>query len=297
MTAMTLTEKILARHAGRAAVRPDDSVWIDVDVLMTHDVCGPGTIGVFKQHFGKDARVWDRDKVVIIPDHYIFTADGMANRNVDVLRQFVREQGLPHFYDVGTQRYKGLELSVSKRLADRWQLLGSYVWSRLDGDLVVDPNNPNFTILPNATGRGANDQPHAIKVIGAYVAPYHVLIGINYQGRSGLPFDRTFRATLAQGATTVRAESRGVYRADFLNLLSLKVDKTFELHRHARVSAFFELHNLTNTNAAQGSIGTLTQSFASQEAFDKAKSSTSYFSRVQEIVAPRIAKFGVKYVF
>ena len=53
---------------------------------MTHDVCGPGTIGVFKQHFGKDAKVWDRDKVVIIPDHYIFTADAMANRNVDVLR-------------------------------------------------------------------------------------------------------------------------------------------------------------------------------------------------------------------
>src|SRR5437763_8035951 len=58
MTPMTLTEKILARHAGRDHVQPGDNVWIDVDVLMTHDVCGPGTIGVFKQHFGKDARVW-----------------------------------------------------------------------------------------------------------------------------------------------------------------------------------------------------------------------------------------------
>jgi 3-isopropylmalate/(R)-2-methylmalate dehydratase large subunit len=108
MTAMTLTEKILARHAGRTAVAPGDNVWVDVDVLMTHDVCGPGTIGIFKQHFGKDARVWDRDKVVIIPDHYIFTADKMANRNVDVLRQFAAEQQLPHFYDVGTERYKGV---------------------------------------------------------------------------------------------------------------------------------------------------------------------------------------------
>jgi 3-isopropylmalate/(R)-2-methylmalate dehydratase large subunit len=108
MTAMTLTEKILARHAGRDAVRPGDNIWVDVDVLMTHDVCGPGTIGVFKQHFGAGARVWDRDKVVIIPDHYIFTADKMANRNVNVLRQFVREQGLPHYYDVGTDRYKGV---------------------------------------------------------------------------------------------------------------------------------------------------------------------------------------------
>jgi 3-isopropylmalate/(R)-2-methylmalate dehydratase large subunit len=105
---MTLTEKILARHAGREFVQPGENIWCDVDVLMTHDVCGPGTIGVFKQHFGKDAKVWDREKVVIVPDHYIFTADKMANRNVDVLRQFVAEQGLPYYYDVGTPKYKGV---------------------------------------------------------------------------------------------------------------------------------------------------------------------------------------------
>src|SRR2546422_10124659 len=104
---MTLTEKILARAAGRAAVVPGDNVWVNVDVLMTHDVCGPGTIGVFKQQFGKDAKVWDRDRIVIIPDHYIFTADKMANRNVDVLREFVAEQNIKYFYDVGTAKYKG----------------------------------------------------------------------------------------------------------------------------------------------------------------------------------------------
>jgi 3-isopropylmalate/(R)-2-methylmalate dehydratase large subunit len=108
MTAMTLTEKILARHANRDAVDADDTLWVDVDILMTHDVCGPGTIGVFKHNFGPQAKVWDRDKVVIIPDHYIFTADRMANRNVDVLRAFAGEQQLPHFYDVGSDRYKGV---------------------------------------------------------------------------------------------------------------------------------------------------------------------------------------------
>src|ERR1700748_1128945 len=108
MTPMTLTEKILARHAGRDAVQPGDNIWVDGVVLIAHDVCGPGTIGIFKQHFGKDAKVWDREKVVIIPDHYIFTADKMANRNVDVLRQFVAEQKLKYFYDVGTDKYKGV---------------------------------------------------------------------------------------------------------------------------------------------------------------------------------------------
>src|SRR5262249_49000514 len=108
MLPLTLTEKILARHAGRDTVQPGDNIWVDTDILMTHDVCGPGTIGVFKQHFGKDAKVWDADKVVLIPDHYIFTQDRMANRNVEVLRQFAAEQNLRYFYDVGTPRYKGV---------------------------------------------------------------------------------------------------------------------------------------------------------------------------------------------
>src|ERR1700748_3734236 len=97
---MTLTEKLLARASGKAHVAPGENVWVSADVLMTHDVCGPGTIGVFKREFGKTAKVWDKNKIVIIPDHYIFTADSKSNRNVDILRDFAHEQGLPYFYDV-----------------------------------------------------------------------------------------------------------------------------------------------------------------------------------------------------
>lgn len=105
---MTLTENILARAGKKEKVVPGENVWINVDVLMTHDVCGPGAIGIFKDKFGKDAKVWDKDKIVIIPDHYIFTADQKAHRNIDILREFVKEQNLPHYYDVGTERYKGV---------------------------------------------------------------------------------------------------------------------------------------------------------------------------------------------
>ncbi|MDB5297986.1 MAG: leuC [Phycisphaerales bacterium] len=99
MPGMTMTEKILAKHAGRDRVDPGENVWVDVDVLMTHDVCGPGTIGIFHEKFGRDAKVWDKDRVVIIPDHYIFTADEKCHRNVQTLRDFVREQGLRYYYD------------------------------------------------------------------------------------------------------------------------------------------------------------------------------------------------------
>ncbi len=96
---MTMTERIFARHAGREDVSPGDNVWMGVDVLMTHDVCGPGTIGIFKKEFGEDAEPWDKERVVIIPDHYVFTADGKCHRNVQILRDFVAQHNLKYYYD------------------------------------------------------------------------------------------------------------------------------------------------------------------------------------------------------
>ncbi len=105
---MTLTEKIIARAADKPRVQPGDNVWVKTDILLTHDVCGPGTIGIFKREFGQAARVWDPEKVVLIPDHYIFTKDEKCHRNVDILRAFAREQGLPYFYEPGTPGYRGV---------------------------------------------------------------------------------------------------------------------------------------------------------------------------------------------
>jgi len=106
--AQTITEKILARAAGKDEVKPNENIWVMADILLTHDVCGPGTIEVFKREFGQTAAVWDPDKVVIIPDHYIFTKDEKAIRNVNSLRKFVKEQGLKWFYDPFTPSYKGV---------------------------------------------------------------------------------------------------------------------------------------------------------------------------------------------
>jgi len=106
--AMTITEKILANSAGKDTVKPGENIWLNVDVLMTHDVCGPPTIGIWKKEFGEKAKIWDKDKLVIFPDHYIFTANKHANRNVDILREFAAEYQVDNYYDVGTERYKGV---------------------------------------------------------------------------------------------------------------------------------------------------------------------------------------------
>lgn len=105
---MTITEKILAKSAGKNKVDPGDNIWLNVDVLMTHDVCGPPTIGIWKREFGEKAKIWDKDKLVIFPDHYIFTKNPQANRNVAILRQFADEYKIQNYYDVGTERYKGV---------------------------------------------------------------------------------------------------------------------------------------------------------------------------------------------
>ena len=105
---MTITEKILAKAAERANVIPGENIWLNVDVLMTHDVCGPPTIEIWKREFGKEAKIWNKEKLVIFPDHYIFTSNPQANRNVNILRDFASQYDIPNYYDVGTDRYKGV---------------------------------------------------------------------------------------------------------------------------------------------------------------------------------------------
>ncbi|HQJ74402.1 MAG TPA: 3-isopropylmalate dehydratase large subunit [Bacteroidota bacterium] len=105
---MTITEKILARSARKSKLSPGENVWLNVDILMTHDVCGPPTINIWKKEFGNKAKIWDKKKLVILPDHYIFTSNKEANRNVKFLQEFARQEELPFFYDITQQTYKGV---------------------------------------------------------------------------------------------------------------------------------------------------------------------------------------------
>ena len=230
------------------------------------------------------------------PDNLVNTADDRAITMYSVLPAFVGRDAFLHTNFPGTQRYKGFEISLNKRMSNRWQLMGSYVWSRLDGEIVQDPNDPNNLIPSMKTGRGTTDQPHAFKLIGTYRAPFDINVGVNYQALTGLPTNRDFRASLAQGTVTVRAEPRGSYRNDFLNLMSLKLDKSIRFGTQNSIAGFVEVHNLLNTNAAQG-YSTLTQAYATQAAFDADRLRTAYFGRVSEIIAPRIVKFGARLQF
>lgn len=105
---MTITEKILANAAGKSEVKMGEFVWVKVNTLMIHDPCAPGVISYFYEQFGKDAKVWSNEDLVVIPDHFIYTTDQKTNRNIDLMREFSTHQKIKYFYDPGTEKYQGV---------------------------------------------------------------------------------------------------------------------------------------------------------------------------------------------
>ena len=95
---MTLAEKILANHAGKDTVSPGEIVEVPVDVAMAHEACAQ-LVKPFKE-MGAET-VWDKDKIVIPIDHWVPASTEASARLHHIIRKFVREHELPHFYDIG----------------------------------------------------------------------------------------------------------------------------------------------------------------------------------------------------
>ncbi|MBI4560708.1 MAG: 3-isopropylmalate dehydratase large subunit [Candidatus Rokubacteria bacterium] len=96
---MTITEKILAAHAGTPRVEPGEFITAGVDMVMGNDLSTAGAIGVFKE-IGA-ARVFDPTKIVIVLDHIVPAKDIQAANLLRGVREWVRSQGIAHFYDEG----------------------------------------------------------------------------------------------------------------------------------------------------------------------------------------------------
>lgn len=96
---MTITEKILADHAGLEGVKPGDLITAKVDLTLTNDITGPVAIKEFKKTGAE--KVFDEDKVVIVPDHFVPNKDIKSAEQVKLLRDFAKEYHLKNFFDVG----------------------------------------------------------------------------------------------------------------------------------------------------------------------------------------------------
>lgn len=97
--AMTITEKILARHAGLEKVVPGDLIEAKVDLAFAHDVTAPIAIEVFRR-IGA-GRVFDPEKVALVADHFVPNKDIASARQAKLMRDFAREQGITNYFEVG----------------------------------------------------------------------------------------------------------------------------------------------------------------------------------------------------
>lgn len=96
---MTLTEKILAKASGRDRVEPGELIMANVDLAMANDITAPLAIEAFEK-IGTTT-VWDRDKVALVPSHFMPAKDIASAKMGTRMRQFAQSQQITHYFEVG----------------------------------------------------------------------------------------------------------------------------------------------------------------------------------------------------
>jgi 3-isopropylmalate/(R)-2-methylmalate dehydratase large subunit len=141
---MTITEKILADHAGLDSVKPGELLQCRVDIALANDITAPIAIKEFRRIGAK--KVFDKERVVLVPDHFAPNKDIASAEQVKILREFAREQSLTHFWDVG-------RMGIEHNLLPEQGVVGP-------GDLVIGADSHTCTygaLGAFAAGVGSTD--------------------------------------------------------------------------------------------------------------------------------------------
>ena len=148
---MTITEKIIAAHSGREAVKPGDFVFADVDIALGNDITAPIAIREFEE--AGIRRVWDPARVALVPDHFTPAKDIASAQQAKVLRDFAHRQNLTHYWEIG-------QMGVEHALLPEQGVVGP-------GDLVIGADSHTCTygaLGAFATGVGSTDLAAAMAV-------------------------------------------------------------------------------------------------------------------------------------
>ncbi len=141
---MTLSEKILAEHAGLHEVEPGQLINARVDLVLGNDITAPLAIEEFRRVGA--TKVFDPSKVVLVPDHFVPNKDIKSAQQCQLLREFAREQKLPYYFEVG-------EMGIEHALLPEQGLV-------LPGDLVIGADSHTCTygaLSAFSTGVGSTD--------------------------------------------------------------------------------------------------------------------------------------------
>ena len=141
---MTITEKIFAAHAGLDEVVPGQLVECDLDIVLANDVTAPIAIKEFRK-IGVD-RVWDPERVALVPDHYTPNKDIKSAEQAKMVRDFARQQQVSHYYEIGC-------MGVEHALLPEQGVVGP-------GDVIIGADSHTCTygaLGAFATGVGSTD--------------------------------------------------------------------------------------------------------------------------------------------
>lgn len=146
---MTITEKILAAHAGLDSVTPGELIFAKLDAILANDITAPVAIKEFNK-IGVD-KVFDNERIALIPDHFTPNKDIKAAKQAKMLREFARKYNLKHYYEIGRM---GIEHSL---LPDKG-IVGP-------GDVVIGADSHTCTygaLGAFSTGVGSTDVASAM---------------------------------------------------------------------------------------------------------------------------------------
>lgn len=141
---MTITEKILARGVGQKEVGPGQLIEVRVDLALGNDITAPIAIDIVRSTGAK--QVFDREKVALVPDHFTPNKDIKAATQVKLLRDFAKEFGIVHYFELG-------EMGIEHVLLPEKGLV-------LPGDIVIGADSHTCTygaLGAFATGVGSTD--------------------------------------------------------------------------------------------------------------------------------------------
>ncbi len=191
------------------------------------------------------------------------------------------------------QSYKGLEITLTKRLSNRWQMLTGYTFSKNRLDNYSVDVSPNFLINANGniTTAANADRPNQFKLTAMYLLPFHdVIVSGNFRSQQGPPVTRQISRALAVGAAqTINLEPLGNTRIDTLTTIDLRLGKLFNLGNRS-LEASVDFDNLANANTAFG-VRTLTPATTFTDPTTGTRATLQQFLSPSQILGPRTVVF------
>lgn len=141
---MTMTQKILAAHAGVDFVKAGQLIEADLDLVLGNDVTTPVAVAEFRK-IGVD-EVFDKNKIVIVPDHFAPNKDIKSAEQIKYIREFAKDMGIVNYFEIG-------QMGVEHALLPEKGLV-------VPGDLVIGADSHTCTygaLGAFSTGVGSTD--------------------------------------------------------------------------------------------------------------------------------------------